>query len=1125
VQKLAPSAKDIFDQAVELSSPTARQAYLDEACAEAPEVRRRVEALLKAYDEAGSFLEEPAADTGATADSQPPALDGQEKSSASSTPTEEVGTRVGPYKLLQKLGEGGMGAVWVAEQEQPVKRRVALKVIKPGMDSAQVSRRFEAERQVLALMDHTHIAKVFDAGTTAAGRPYFVMELVKGVPITKYCDQLHLPIRERLELFIPVCQAIQHAHHKGIIHRDIKPSNVLVCIQDGKPVPKVIDFGVAKALHQRLTDQSLYTEIGAMVGTLEYMSPEQAELSALDIDTRADVYALGVLLYELLTGSTPLDSKRLRSAAYTEVLRIIREEEPPRPSTRLTQSKESLTSLAAQRRTEPARLTKEVRGELDWIVMKCLEKDRSRRYETANGLARDLERHLADEPVEACPPSVGYRLRKFVRRQRTAVFLAACLAGLAATLAVGGWLYGAAAREAERERRQADHARRVREAHEKIPLIQAAIRKEQHQQAFDLLNEIKPLLPDHPSIPELWEQCAQTCSIATVPAGADVWRRRYDQPDASWQHVLQTAAGPTAVRMPRGEYLWRATKAGYREVTGLRPLQQTHFTLDPEATIPKEMVRIDQGRPNRPGLASAIAFKPVELPAFLIDRYEVTNLQYDQFVKAGGYDQPAYWQELPFVDAEGRATTWEKVKPLLVDQTGHRGPATWRQGTFPPGEEDHPVRGVSWYEAMAYARFAGKSLPTIYHWPQARQGPLSGALVGDVFSTRFNFGSQVQSVRSLVDHGFYGTFGMAGNVKEWCFNDTVDGKRFILGGGCGEPSYMVNTLDSSPPLQRGEFFGFRCVKFWADQKGPPAAWEKVGRIPWPSPPQREDLLDAATFRLVVTDRFSYNRKAPLDVTSEQIDEGEWMHIIAQINAAYRDAKGRWERLTVHLYLPKGIDTSTGYQTIVYFPPAEGLRRMRPLVEEHGLDALVRSGRALLRPVYSDMYERRYEAPAADLRVSEERRINLGQDLMRAIDYLQQRGDINMNQLGYYGFSSGADSGGSLLAVEPRLRAAVLDAGGLWITPLRTERLFLEWRHCLPQIKVPVLMLNGQVDPIRPVKESQEPMFHLLGSSIKEHYVHPGGHHKLPLDVKFERMLRWFDQHLGPPARTRSSLTS
>jgi WD40 repeat protein/serine/threonine protein kinase len=427
--------RDLFAAALERNDPRERASFLAAACAQDPQLRRRVERLLRMHGEAGSFLEQPAGPPAATIGSDPGVKPGEPTTSA-----ETVGAHIGPYKLLQQLGEGGMGIVWVAEQTEPVKRRVALKVIKPGMDSAEILHRFEAERQALALMDHTNIAKVLDAGTTAAGRPYFVMELVKGLPITTYCDELHLTVRERLELFVPVCQAIQHAHQKGIIHRDIKPSNVLVSMQDGTPVSKVIDFGVAKALHQRLTDDSIYTQIGQVVGTLEYMSPEQAELSALDIDTRTDIYALGVLLYELLTGTTPLDPKEVRRAGYTEIIRLIREVDPPRPSTRLSQSKESLTSLSQQRRTEPGRLMKEVRGELDWIVMKCLEKDRTRRYETANSLAHDVARYLRDEAVEACPPSRRYRLRKFARKHRTGLTFAAVLVLLLlAATAVSSW--------------------------------------------------------------------------------------------------------------------------------------------------------------------------------------------------------------------------------------------------------------------------------------------------------------------------------------------------------------------------------------------------------------------------------------------------------------------------------------------------------------------------------------------------------------------------------------------------------------------------------------------------------------------------------------------------------------
>jgi serine/threonine protein kinase len=314
-----------------------------------------------------------------------------------------------------------MGVVFMAEQSRPVQRTVALKIIKPGMDTRQVIARFEAERQALALMDHPNIAKVLDAGTTDTGRPYFVMELVKGMPITKYCDDRHLTPRARLELFIPVCQAVQHAHQKGIIHRDLKPSNVMIALYDGRPVPKIIDFGVAKATGSKLTERTLFTEFGAILGTLEYMSPEQAELNQLDVDTRADIYSLGVLLYELLTGTTPLERKRMKATALDEVLRLIREEDPPKPSTRLSTT-EGLPSIAASRGLEPTKLSGQVRGELDWIVMKALEKDRNRRYETANGFAADVQRYLADEPVQACPPSAGYRLRKFARRNKTGVF-------------------------------------------------------------------------------------------------------------------------------------------------------------------------------------------------------------------------------------------------------------------------------------------------------------------------------------------------------------------------------------------------------------------------------------------------------------------------------------------------------------------------------------------------------------------------------------------------------------------------------------------------------------------------------------------------------------------------------
>jgi serine/threonine protein kinase len=554
--------ENIFNAAMALDV-TARSTYLDIACRDDSELHARVEALLASHDAADSFMAHPlhhAAAVGALDCPAPPV-------------TEGPGARIGRYKLLERIGEGGFGVVYMAEQQAPVRRKVALKVLKPGMDSRQVLARFDAERQALAIMDHPNIAKVFDGGMTDSGRPYFAMELVKGVPITEFCDQQQLPPRQRLELFAHVCHAVQHAHQKGIIHRDIKPTNVLVIMHDATPVVKVIDFGVAKALGQELTEKTLFTGFAQLLGTPLYMSPEQAGQSAIDVDTRSDIYSLGVLLYELLTGTTPFDKERFKTAAQDEIRRIIREEEPPTPSMRLSHSKDSLASISAQRHTEPAKLTKLVRGELDWIVMKALEKDRNRRYETANAFATDVQRYLANEPVLACPPSTTYRFRKFIRRNQVGVVAgSAIVAALTIGLGLSTWMYlqeRQAHRRAVAAEQEQTRLRQQAEVGELISRVGLLASREQFEEADALLAPLSIGIPtsrdsaavfrflgDWHALHDRWTPAAARLAVVRQVNSLDGWDAR-SLDDSSYAAALVELGDRIGYERLRGELVPR----------------------------------------------------------------------------------------------------------------------------------------------------------------------------------------------------------------------------------------------------------------------------------------------------------------------------------------------------------------------------------------------------------------------------------------------------------------------------------------------------------------------------------------------------------------------------------------
>jgi len=553
--------REVFLAALEIKDEGERRRFLEECCPNDESARKRLQEFLDIAGRVGGFLEEPAI---------------QPTSAMGRVPGDDRPDMViaGRYKLREKLGEGGMGSVWIADQSEPVQRKVAVKLIKTGVDSRGVLARFEQERQALALMDHPNIAKIFDAGVDQ--RPYFVMELIKGVPITNYCDDAKLSPQERLELFVQVCHAVQHAHQKGIIHRDLKPGNILVGLYDGKPIPKVIDFGVAKATGSRLTDQSIYTEVGSLVGTLEYMSPEQAEPNNLDIDTRSDVYSLGIVLYELLTGSVPFSRKELAKAGFMGMLRAIKEIEPLKPSTKLSGS-DALPSVAANRHTQPALLTRLVKGELDWIVMKALEKDRGRRYESASGLAADVRHYLYGEPVSAAPPSAAYRLKKFVSRNRPTV-VAAVLVFAALLTGMTGTTWGlmearksaAAERDAKRDADvQRDAALESANA-EKAANQKAQKRLAQIERGVELLASLlKGLNPqgEEAGAPPLYEQLRQRA----VAAADGLIGEAVSDPAA--MERLQTLMGETLHEL--GEY-----KKAAELMERVRASQQIRFRSD-----------------------------------------------------------------------------------------------------------------------------------------------------------------------------------------------------------------------------------------------------------------------------------------------------------------------------------------------------------------------------------------------------------------------------------------------------------------------------------------------------------------------------------------------------------------
>ncbi len=955
------------------------------------------------------------------------------------------GARLGPYEILSAIGQGGMGQVYRAIDTR-LNRTVAIKILAgEALPDLEHRRRFLTEARAASALNHPNIITVHDIGESD-GVSFLVMEFVAGRTLHTLLSEARnsasgapLPVSDVLSIATQMATALEAAHAAGIVHRDIKPANVMAA--DSGQI-KVLDFGVSKVLHATgenapTTTGTAATAAGQMVGTLAYMSPEQ--LQGRPIDARSDIFSFGAVLYELLTGRQAFGG----DGSLAVVSAILTRTPPP---------------IAAHRPDVPA--------DLAALVEACLARDRAARpsaREVVDRLARIRDR-LAPRPVP-----VWSMLRRPVVLMPVAILIL--------VVAAGGWMWW-------RANARVRWARGVA-----VPQIERLMAQDDYDGAFRIAREAIAVLPDDPYVRQLWLDTTFLVTIESEPLGADVAVKGYLANDAEWVPIGQTPLDH--VRVPYAHVRVRLTKPGFTPIEASLGSLRFKYTLDPEGAAPPGMVRAHAG-------PAVVAGTTVTVDDFWIDRFEVTNQEFKTFIDRGGYEQADHWKE-PFVE-NGRTLSFVEAMARFRDATGRAGPSTWEFGTYPEGQADLPVTGVSWYEAAAYAASAGKALPTAYHWIRA-----AGARGG--FTENFseilhvsNFGgkgpARVGSHRGLSAAG---TYDMAGNAKEWTAS-AVDGKRMILGGGFNEPSYMFNDLDAQQPFERRAAYGIRCVKYIipppVDTTRPIviAARNLAGEAP----------VSDAVFELI-RNQYHYD-PTPLGATVESTEDAAgWRKETVSFDAAYGN-----ERVRAYLFLPK--NTPPPYQTIVFFPAGDApiLRSSRDL-RLNGIDFLMKSGRAVLFPIYKGTYERGPVA-VAGAAAWRDLTVQRGRDLGRAMDYLMTRPEVDATRIGYYGISLGASLGVVFTALEPRFRASVLLSGGL--TPSRRLPEY-DLLNFAPRVTAPTLMVNGRDDFAFPLETSQRPLFSLLGAQHKHHAIFEGGHIPLLLHSMIKEILDWFDRHLGP----------
>ncbi len=956
----------------------------------------------------------------------------------------ETGARLGPYQIVSPLGAGAMGEVYRATHVK-LRRDVALKVL-PAQFAADPDRlkRFEQEARAASALNHPSIVTIHDIDEHE-GTHYIAMELVDGETLRACLNQRRLETSEALDIASQIAQGLARAHGAGIVHRDVKPENVMIT-RDGRV--KILDFGLAKLTAGSMVAGSESATVsrmtleGVVVGTMPYMSPEQA--TGQGVGPHSDQFSFGVLLYEMLCGERPFQGDSVGAVLSA----ILRDTPPP---------------VRARRPETPK--------ELERVVERCLAKGAAQRYPTTEELAEAIGSCVRRYATASKRPRLGNPV------VRAAVVLLIAAGG------VGMWLWF----------RDADvrWARRVA-----LPEITRLTEAGDLYEAFRLTRRAETLIPEDAELRGMIDRITLPISVVTEPPGADVYVKGYMTPDAAWEFLGQTPL--QGVRIPYALMRWRISKTGFETFEGA-PMGTGPFTalasglrLDPEGARPPGMVRVPGGRFARPD------FPAVNLEDFWLDRHEVTNRQFKEFVETGGYNARRYWSE-KFLDAE-REIPWDEAMTRFRDPTGRPGPSTWELGSYAAGRENHPVGGVSWYEAAAYCKFAGGSLPTIYHWYSATvQDQLSDIL------TVSNFGSDGPvAVGTRPGLGDYGTYDMAGNLKEWTWNAAGD-RHYILGGAWSEPTYMYRLdPDARLPFERLPTHGFRCARFLQPLEAQLLAPLRVR-------PRRDDKPVSDDVFTAYRRMYAYDKTA-LAPKVESVDDSSpfWRRETVSFKAAYGDG-----RAAAHVFLPR--DVAPPYQAVVWFPGTDAFfsPSSQSLASTYLFDFIPRSGRALIYPVYNGMYERR----RAFSRTGNEWRdmvIMWSKDLGRTLDYLQTRQDMDEGKQAYYGFSLGSNVGPIFTAVDERFRASVLLAGGL----MRETAPEIDSINFASRSRTPTLMISGRDDFVMPGESAQRPLFRLLGAPTpdKRHAVLDGGH--IPSDRQqiIREVLEWLDRYLGPVPR-------